>query len=38
MALHPIQAAGSDAVVKGASAANGMFNVPARTTAVFVEF
>ncbi|MDE2160488.1 MAG: DUF3372 domain-containing protein, partial [Burkholderiales bacterium] len=37
--LHPVQAAGSDPVVKGASyvAASGTFNVPARTVAVFVE-
>jgi pullulanase len=37
MALYPMQAAGSDAVVKGANVVNGMFNVPARTTAVFVR-
>ena len=35
--LHPLQAAGSDAVVKTASFAAGVFSVPARTTAVFVE-
>ncbi len=39
VALHPVQAAGSDPVVKGASfsAVSGTFTVPARTTAVFVE-
>lgn len=37
MQLHPVQAAGSDAVVKTASYSNGSFSVPARTTAVFVE-
>ncbi|MBV8657508.1 MAG: DUF3372 domain-containing protein [Burkholderiales bacterium] len=35
--LHAAQAGGSDAVVKTASFASGTFNVPARTTAVFVE-
>ncbi|HEX7454871.1 MAG TPA: alpha-1,6-glucosidase domain-containing protein [Gallionella sp.] len=35
--LHPLQAAGNDTVVKGASFAAGVFSVPARTTAVFVE-
>jgi len=35
--LHPLQMAGSDAVVKTASFATGVFSVPARTTAVFVE-
>ncbi|MER5312109.1 pullulanase-type alpha-1,6-glucosidase [Streptomyces sp. NPDC002773] len=36
-ALHPVQAAGSDTVVKSASyeAASGTFTVPARTVAVF---
>ncbi|MGV9885834.1 pullulanase-type alpha-1,6-glucosidase [Streptomyces sp. NPDC003395] len=35
--LHPVQAAGADPVVKGASyaAATGTFTVPARTVAVF---
>ncbi|MFF9812617.1 pullulanase-type alpha-1,6-glucosidase [Streptomyces sp. NPDC014006] len=35
--LHPVQAAGADPVVKGASyqAATGIFTVPARTVAVF---
>lgn len=38
-ALHPVQAAGSDAVVKRASydAASGTFTVPGRTVAVFVR-
>jgi pullulanase/glycogen debranching enzyme len=37
-ALHPIQAAGGDPVVKGSAydAASGGFTVPARTVAVFV--
>jgi pullulanase len=37
--LHPVQANGSDDVVKGAAfdSAAGLFTVPARTTAVFVE-
>jgi pullulanase-type alpha-1,6-glucosidase len=35
--LHPVQAAGSDSVVKAASVSNGAFSVPARSTAVFVE-
>jgi pullulanase/glycogen debranching enzyme len=37
--LHPVQAAGSDAVVKtaGFSSVNGAFSVPGRTAAVFVE-
>jgi pullulanase len=39
--LHPIQSgiAGSDSIVKGATFTNatGLFSVPARTTAVFVE-
>jgi len=36
-ALHPLQAASADAVVRTASyAAGGTFSVPARTTAVFV--
>ena len=35
--LHPVQAGGSDTVVKGASFAAGVFSVPARTSAVFVE-
>jgi pullulanase-type alpha-1,6-glucosidase len=36
--LHPVQASGSDAVVKTASynATTGVFTIPARTTAVFV--
>jgi pullulanase-type alpha-1,6-glucosidase len=34
--LHPIQAEGSDAVVKAATAADGTLTIPARTTAVFV--
>ncbi|MDM8521227.1 pullulanase-type alpha-1,6-glucosidase [Anaerolineales bacterium HSG6] len=39
MVLHPIQANGSDPVVKGATfdSASGMFTIPARTTAVFVD-
>ena len=39
IALHPVQAAGSDVVVKQASfdAGNGTFSVPGRTVAVFVE-
>ena len=39
MALHPVQAGGSDSVVKGSSfnAGTGAFTVPARTTAVFVQ-
>ena len=37
-ALHPVQASGSDSVVKGATFSNtdGKFTVPARTAAVFV--
>jgi pullulanase-type alpha-1,6-glucosidase len=35
--LHPVQADSADPVVRGASAADGSFTVPARTTAVFVE-
>jgi hypothetical protein len=35
--LHPVQAGGSDTVVKGASFSAGLFSAPARTTAVFVE-
>ena len=37
-ALHPVQAAGGDPVVRGSSyeAASGAFTVPARTVAVFV--
>jgi pullulanase/glycogen debranching enzyme len=37
--LHTVQVTGSDTVVKGASftTATGLFSVPARTTAVFVE-
>ena len=37
-ALHPMQAAGTDAVVKAAAfaAGSGQFTVPARTVAVFV--
>jgi pullulanase len=37
--LHIVQVTGSDTVVKGASftTATGLFSVPARTTAVFVE-
>ena len=34
--LHPIQQASVDSVVQSASASNGSFVVPARTTAVFV--
>lgn len=36
-ALHPIQAAGSDATVKGSAydTRTGRFTVPARTVAVF---
>ncbi|MEP0807293.1 MAG: pullulanase-type alpha-1,6-glucosidase [Chloroflexota bacterium] len=34
--LHPIQQASADEVVKQATYAGGAFNVPARTTAVFV--
>jgi hypothetical protein len=39
IALHPVQLGGSDAVAKGASfnSTTGIFSVPARTTAVFVE-
>ncbi|MFJ7154612.1 pullulanase-type alpha-1,6-glucosidase [Streptomyces sp. NPDC101118] len=33
--LHPVQAAGTDPVVKGAAYASGTFTVPARTVAVF---
>ena len=38
-ALHPVQAGGSDAVVKQASfdAGSGTFSVPGRTVAVFVQ-
>ncbi|MER6997862.1 pullulanase-type alpha-1,6-glucosidase [Streptomyces sp. NPDC000410] len=38
-ALHPVQAAGADAVVKSASyeAASGTFGVPGRTVAVFTR-
>ncbi|NJL93409.1 MAG: DUF3372 domain-containing protein [Anaerolineae bacterium] len=38
LALHPVQAAGADPVVQGASydVASGTFEVPAFTTAVFV--
>ncbi len=35
--LSPVQAGGSDPVVKGATFADGTFTVPARTTAVFEE-
>ncbi len=35
-ALHPVQAHGGDAVVRGATARDGSFSVPARTVAVFV--
>jgi len=35
--LHPLQAGGSDAIVKTATFASGQFSVPGRTTAVFVE-
>jgi pullulanase len=37
--LHPVQAAGADPVVRGASynAANGSFSVPGRSVAVFVQ-
>ena len=36
--LHPVQRAGADPVVKGSTfdPATGKFNIPARTTAVFV--
>ncbi|MER6914218.1 pullulanase-type alpha-1,6-glucosidase [Streptomyces sp. NPDC000594] len=34
-ALHPVQADGSDAVVRTSSYAKGVFEVPARTVAVF---
>jgi pullulanase-type alpha-1,6-glucosidase len=34
--LHPVQAGGADPVVRGATAKNGTFTVPARTVAVFV--
>jgi pullulanase/glycogen debranching enzyme len=37
LALHPLQQAGSDPVVKTATASNGVFTVPARTVAVFVQ-
>lgn len=39
LSLHPVQAAGSDSVVRAAtfSAGDGSFSVPARSTAVFVE-
>jgi len=39
MRLHPVQMAGNDAVVKDATydMATGTFNIPARTTAVFVD-
>jgi pullulanase-type alpha-1,6-glucosidase len=37
VALHSLQANGSDVVVKTAAFSNGTFSVPARTTAVFVE-
>jgi pullulanase-type alpha-1,6-glucosidase len=39
LALHPVQAASGDAVVRGArfDGAAGAFTVPARTAAVFVE-
>lgn len=37
LVLSPIQAGGSDPVVKGATFAGGTFTVPARTTAVFQE-
>ncbi len=36
-ALHPVQAAGSDPVVRSARAEGGVFMVPGRTAAVFVE-
>ncbi|MBV8665476.1 MAG: DUF3372 domain-containing protein [Burkholderiaceae bacterium] len=35
--LHPLQAGGNDVVVKNAGFAAGVFSVPARTTAVFVQ-
>ncbi|MEU4655938.1 pullulanase-type alpha-1,6-glucosidase [Streptomyces sp. NPDC023723] len=35
--LHPVQAAGSDPVVKDAAYAEGTFTVPARTVAVFTR-
>jgi pullulanase/glycogen debranching enzyme len=34
--LHPIQQISADDVLKGASYENGTFNIPSRTTAVFV--
>lgn len=34
--LHPIQADGTDPVVKGSSADGSAFTVPARTVAVFI--
>ena len=39
VALHPVQAASADPVVRGATfdAATGTFTIPARTTAVFVD-
>jgi pullulanase-type alpha-1,6-glucosidase len=36
-ALHDVQARGGDPVVKRSTASRGSFNVPARTTAVFVS-
>jgi pullulanase-type alpha-1,6-glucosidase len=37
IALHPVQRASADPVVRTASFADGTFTVPARTVAVFVE-
>jgi len=37
VALHSVQANGSDTVVKTAAFSNGTFSIPPRTTAVFVE-
>ena len=36
-ALHPVQASGSDPVVRSSRADDGVFMVPGRTAAVFVE-
>ncbi|WP_109508050.1 pullulanase-type alpha-1,6-glucosidase [Nocardioides speluncae] len=36
-ALHPVQAGGSDEVVKGSTVGDGRVTVPARTTAVFTR-
>ena len=37
LALHPVQAASPDALVRTARVTNGVFTIPARTTAVFME-